>query len=170
MKKFVGKNTPLKQTAIGHAIMQAVRPRAVTPPPPLWVQISHRNIAQTWFLFILSRSSEASAKCCCFTTFETPGLMQDQFLQLLADSINHNIQTLDRLNTFHSSRMISAITPGIKHTSRIIPRVAVTAEDVVAVAKVDIHFYKNVEMFNIKNMKNFQKLAKMIIPGTLIYT
>ena len=32
MKMFVGKNTPLKQAAIGHAIMQAVRPRAVIAP------------------------------------------------------------------------------------------------------------------------------------------
>ena len=34
----------------------------------IWVQIFHRNIARTWFLSILSKSSEVSAKCCCFTT------------------------------------------------------------------------------------------------------
>ena len=32
MKMFVGKNTPFKRAAIGHAIMQAVRPRAVIAP------------------------------------------------------------------------------------------------------------------------------------------
>ena len=48
---------------------------------------------------------------------------------------------------------ISAVTPGIKCTPRIILRLAVTAEDIVAVIKVDIHFYKNVERFNIKYEK-----------------
>ena len=150
MKTFVGKNTQLKQAAV---VMQAVRPRAVITPSNttwcattlrIWVQISNGNITRTWFLFILSRSSEVSQP------FETPGLMQGQFLQFVADNIDHNTQTLDGLNTFHGMGMISAVTPGIKCTSRRIPRVTVTAEDAAAVAKVDIHFYKNVERFNIK--------------------
>ena len=49
--------------------------------------------------------------------------------------------------------MIKAVTPGIKCTSRIIRCVEVTAEDVAAVAKVGIHFYKNAERFNIKYEK-----------------
>ena len=41
----------------------------------------------------------------------------------------------------------------MKCTSRIIPCVEVTAEDVAAVAKVGVHFYKNVERFNTKYEK-----------------
>ena len=93
--------------------------------------------------------------------------MQGQFIQYMADNIDHNTQTLDGLNTFHDMGMIKAATPSIKCTSRIIPCVEVTAED-VAVAKVGIDFYKNVERFNI-NYENFQKLVKMIILGTLIH-
>ena len=84
--------------------------------------------------------------------------MQDQFLQFMADNIDHNTQTLDGLNTFHGMGMIKAVTPGIKCTLRIILCVEVTAEDVAAVAKVGIHFYKNVEMFNIKYVK-LQKIS-----------
>ena len=80
-----------------------------------------------------------------------------QFLQLVADNIDHNTQTLDSLNTFHSIGMIPAVTPGIKCTSKIFHHEAVTAEDVAARAKLDIHFYKNVEMFNIKGLVNLQK-------------
>ena len=72
--------------------------------------------------------------------------MQGQFLQLVADNIDHNAQTLDSLNTFHSIGMISAVAPGNNCTSRIFPHEAMDA----AIAKVDIHFYKKVEMFNIK--------------------
>ena len=83
---------------------------------------------------------------------ETPCLMQGQFLQFMADNIDHNTQTLDGLNAFHDMG-----TPGIKGTSRLIPSVEVTAEYVAAVAKVGIHFYKSVERFNI----NYEKLSEI---------
>ena len=68
----------------------------------------------------------------------------------MADNIDHNSQTLDSLSTFHSIVMISAVTPGIKCTSRIVPHKAVTAEDVAAVAKIGFPFNMNVEMFSVK--------------------
>ena len=77
--------------------------------------------------------------------------MQGQFLQFMADNIDHNKHTLDGLNTFHGMGMVKAVTPGIKCTSRIIPCVEVTAED-FAVAKVGI-----VEGFNI----NYEKLSEV---------
>ena len=40
--------------------------------------------------------------------------MQDQFVQFMANKIDHNTQTLDGLNTFHGIGMIKAVTPGIK--------------------------------------------------------
>ena len=70
----------------------------------------------------------------------------------MADNMDHNTQIIDGLSTFHGMRMIEDISPGIKCTSRIIPCVEVTAED-VAVAKVSIHFYKNGETFHIKYEK-----------------
>ena len=74
----------------------------------------------------------------------------------MTDNMDHNTQILDGLNTFHGMKMIKAVTPGIKCTSRICPCVEVTAEN-VAVAKVGIHFYKNVERFNI----NYEKLPEI---------
>ena len=71
----------------------------------------------------------------------------------MADNIDHNSQTLDSLSTFHSIVMISAVTPGIKCTSRIVPHKAVTAEDVAAVAKIDFPFNTNAEIFSVKNGK-----------------
>ena len=50
--------------------------------------------------------------------------------------------TLDGRNTFHGMPMISGVTPSIKYTLRIIPCVAVTAEDVAAVGKIYNYFRK----------------------------
>ena len=65
----------------------------------------------------------------------------------MADNIDHNTHTVDGVNTL----MVWG-SPGIKCASRKIPCVEVTIED-VAVAKVGIQFYKNVERFNIKYEK-----------------
>ena len=35
-----------------------------------------------------------------------------------ADNIDTSTETIDGRNTFHGKRMISAVTPAIKHTSR----------------------------------------------------
>ena len=86
--------------------------------------------------------------------------MQGHFLQIMADNIDHSIQTLDGLNTIHGMRIIKAVTqtPGIKCTSKIIPCVEVTVED-AAVAKVGIDFDKTVERFNI-NYGNLSEISK----------
>ena len=74
--------------------------------------------------------------------------MQCQFLQFVTDNIDHNAQTLHGLNTCHGTGMISVVTPGIKCASRIIPCVKVTAEDVVAVTKLEecrkVKYYINI--------------------------
>ena len=44
---------------------------------------------------------------------ETACLIQGQFLQYMADNIDHNTQFLDGLNTYHGIGMIKAVTPGI---------------------------------------------------------
>ena len=163
MKTFVGKNAQLKQAAVGHAIMQAVRPRAVIAPLQICLGVQlHLKFGSRFLIETLHELGFCSSyqevqkyqqSAAVSQPLEIPGLIQGQFLQFVADNIDHNTQTLDGLNTFHGMGMISAVTPGIKCTSRRIPCVTVTAEDVAAVAKVDIHFDKNVERFNIKYEK-----------------
>ena len=160
MKMFVGKNTQLKQAAVGHGIMQAVRSRAVIVSLQICLGMQlHIEFGSRFFIETFHKLGSCSScqkvqkyqqSAAVLQPLETPCLMQDQFM---ADNIDHNTQTLDGLNTFHGMGMIKAVTPGIKCTSIIIPGVEVTAGDVAAVAKVGIHFYKNVERLNIKYEK-----------------
>ena len=55
-----------------------------------------------------------------------------QFVQYVADNVDHNIRTLDGNNTFHGMGMIAAITPGVSK-SKTIPRVNVTPKDIAAI-------------------------------------
>ena len=63
----------------------------------------------------------------------------EQFVQFIGDNVDHNIGTIDGLNTFHGMGIIAAITPQQEHR-HIIPRIKTTSEDIIAVGKIDIKF------------------------------
>ena len=122
MKTFVGENTQLKQAAVSHAIMQAVRPRPVIAPiqclgVQLHLKFGSRFLIETLhevgFCSSYQEVQKYQQSAAVSQPLETCGLMQGQFLQFVADSIDHNTQTLDGLNTFYGIGMISAVTPGI---------------------------------------------------------
>ena len=148
---FVGKNTQLKQAAVNHAIMQAVRSRTVIASlqiclgVPMHVEVWSRFFIETLhelgFCPSYQKVQKYQQSAAVSQPLETPCLMQGQFM---ADNIDHNTQTLDGLNIFHGMGKIKAVTSGIECTSIIVFYVEVTAEDVATVAKVGIHFYKNV--------------------------
>ena len=61
-----------------------------------------------------------------------------QFVQYIADNVDHNIKTLDRNNTFHGMGIIAVITPEIKKNNLIL-RVKVTPRDIAAIGRVQFH-------------------------------
>ena len=128
---FVGKNTQLKQAAVGHAIMQAVRSRTVivSLQISLGVQLNlefgSRTFIETLHKLDFCSSYQEAQKyqqnAAVSLLLETSCVMQGKFLQFTADNIDHNTRTPDGLNTSHGMGMIKAVTPGIICTSRIIP-------------------------------------------------
>ena len=54
--------------------------------------------------------------------------------------MDHNIQTFDGMNTFHGMGITAAVSPGIK-TCTPIPRVTVSAEDLAAIGRINIHHF-----------------------------
>jgi len=64
-----------------------------------------------------------------------------QFVQYVADNVDHNIKTLDGNNTFHGMGMIAAVTPGTKASSPI-SRVKVNSDEIASVGRVPILYCK----------------------------
>ena len=65
-----------------------------------------------------------------------------QFIQYVADNVDHNIRTLDDHNTFHGMDIIATLTPGSKNIrSRIIRRKEVTAEELAKIGRISIQYY-----------------------------
>ena len=71
---------------------------------------------------------EISAASCRGTDLD---LSNGQFVQYVADNVDHNIGTLDGHKTFHGMGIMAAVTPKLL-TSKSVPRVNASAEDIVA--------------------------------------
>ena len=61
-----------------------------------------------------------------------------EFVQYIADNVDHNVQILDGNDTLHRMCMIATVTPGTKPSS-CVPRRKVSPQNISASGKVDIH-------------------------------
>jgi hypothetical protein len=82
-------------------------------------------------------------------TFESPDSSGNEFIQFMADNVDHNSRTLDGRNTFHGMGMMATFTPGISH-KRQVRRVAASLEDIAVVGRINIHFKGPVQNTDLK--------------------
>lgn len=180
---FVGAKTQIKIAAIGQAIMQAARPRVLLAPLQfsLAVQLYHHFSSR-----FLIDTLHGLGFCCSYQEVhqfernasvsqgtEISGL-STEFIQYVADNVDHNIRTLDGLGTFHGMGMIATVTPRIS-LKRIIPRIKVTPMDVAAVGKVEVRYlrdqmhkltplrYQRIENIQVESSENLDILWKTSI-------
>ncbi|CAG2210631.1 unnamed protein product [Mytilus edulis] len=139
-----------KISAIGHAIIQATRPRSVIAPLQigLGIQMHHhfssRFLIDTLFNlgFCSSYSEVQKFEMNAAASRSTENENENQsFVQYIADNVDHNIRSLDGFGTFHGMGIIAASTPGIK-TARSVPRTNPSIKEITALAKINIKFYK----------------------------
>ena len=143
------KNSKNKILSIGQAIIQACMPRGVIAPLQIGLGVQMHHLYGSKLLIEILNSMgfcssytgiqrfESSAASSQGTSFD---LSNEQFVQYVADNADHNTGTLDGHNTFHGMGIIAAVTPQlVKHKS--VPRVRASAEDLVAVGKVNIFLH-----------------------------
>ena len=69
------------------------------------------------------------------------GLQEDSFLHYLADNVDHIIDTLDGLNTFHGMGIIVSVTPRNTASKPIpITKCTVSSEEIVKAAQIEVKF------------------------------
>ncbi|WAR13715.1 hypothetical protein MAR_003820 [Mya arenaria] len=88
---------------------------------------------------------------------DTPGF-SGEFIQYVADNVDHKIRTLDGNNTFHGMEMIAAVTSATKSTNPIL-RANATPHDISMASRVPILFHK--EEGQGTDTVTYQKLAIM---------
>ncbi|CAC5398051.1 unnamed protein product [Mytilus coruscus] len=72
---------------------------------------------------------------------DLPGDVSNIFVQFVEDNVDHNTRIIDGLNTFNGMGIIAGITPGTKRTQPI-PRIAFSSDEIKALAKIEIKYYK----------------------------
>ena len=141
----------VKIASIGQAIMQASRPRVFMAPLQLGlgVQLHHHYVSR-----FLIDTLHKYGFCCSYIEvrrFEQNGAMSygtdipnfsTQFIQYIADNLDHNVRTLDGNNPFHGMGMIAAVTPEIKGINQI-SRLNILPAYIVAIRRVPVQFHRD---------------------------
>lgn len=83
-------------------------------------------------LLFLSRSAKVWKKCRCCSRNHT-----SEFVQYIADNVDHNIRTLDGNDTFHGMGIIASVIPGTKH-SQLVSRAKVNPGDICTTGHIQI--------------------------------
>ena len=68
---------------------------------------------------------------------EIEGINNESFIYHIADNVDHNIRTIDGLNTFHGMGIIAAVTPRVTAT-KLVPKVEVLSKDIMMIIIKDI--------------------------------
>lgn len=120
-KHAVGKNVDTKIASLGKAIMQCTRPRALIAPLQIGLGVQmHRHFGSKFLIDSLHQNGFCSSyqevqrfeRCAAVSHgTELPNINSGQFLQYVADNVDHNTRTIDGLNTFHGMGMIVIVTP-----------------------------------------------------------
>lgn len=142
-KLFVGKEFDFKVASIGQAIIQASRPRVLICPLQigLEIQMPHQfasrslidSLHKHGFASSYTEVKKFEGNAATNQGTELPEHISGQFVQFVADNVDHDLQTIDRLHTFHGMGIIGTVTPGTKLVNYI-PRKSVSAEQIRAVA------------------------------------
>ena len=131
--------------------MQSVQPRILNMPHQLGLGVQmHRQFGSRFLIdtlkelgFCSSYSEIQRYERCAAVHFGTdiPGLGLSAFLQHMAVNFGHNLRTLDGYNTFHGIGKFS-VTTHRTEIAKIIPRVKVKTEYIIAAGKVNITVLK----------------------------
>ena len=158
-----------KVASIGQAIIQASMPRkGIIAPLQLGLGVQMHHLFGSKYLIEILHSMgfcssyqevqrfEASA-----ATSQGPGVdkTDHQFVQFVADNVDHNSCTLDGYNTFHGMGMIATVTPAVEH-KRIVRRIETSNEDLVAIGKIDVTYYTQFE--NNMDQLVFKQLSEIV--------
>ena len=137
--------------AVGQAIMQAARPRAIIAPLQLGLGLQmHHHFASKFLIETLNNLGFSSSYSEVMLYERNAAVTADpnnntlscgQFIQYTADDIDHNLRTIDGKNTFHGMGIISCITPEHKEIRTIARRTNVSLAEIVDLSHINIKFY-----------------------------
>ena len=150
---FTGKDTEIQRASVGQAIMQGVRPRVIVAPLQFGLsEQMHHKFASKFLVDTLHKHGFGSSyaeiqkfeRSAAVEGVSLPEYVPGQFVQFVADNVDHNIRTLDGYNTFHGMGIIATFTPGtVSH--KAIPRISVASDEIERIGQINIMNFRSQE-------------------------
>ena len=144
---LVGEEKRLEVCSLGQTIMQAARPRVLIAPLQLGLGVQmHSHFASRFLIDTLNAHGFCSSysevqkyerSAAVNQGLDIPEFLPGQFVQCVADNVDHDTRTLDGSGTFHGMGIIAVVTPKCDGTS-VVKCVSVTTEEIVAVGHISI--------------------------------
>ena len=141
----------MRIASIGQAIMQAVRPKAIIGPLQIGLGVQmHKQFGSRFLIDSLhshgfcssySEVQKFERSAAYHQRTEIKGINNDSFIQHIADNVDHNIRTIDGLNTFHGMGIIAAVTPRVTST-KLVPKIDVSSKDIIDIGSVETHVFR----------------------------
>ena len=148
-KIFAGKDNDLKLASVGQAIMQAARPRVLLAPLQFGLAVEmHDQFGSRFLIDTLNKHGFSSSysevqkferSAALVHGAETLSPVETEFVQFVADNVDHNVRSIDGFNTFHGMGIIASFTPG-KVKAKPVPRIQVLSEDIIRVGRINIKY------------------------------
>lgn len=145
-KMFSSKNKDRKVGSIGQAIMQAACPRSLLAPLQigLAVQLYHHfrsrylidTLHSLGFSTSYNNAQQFERNAATVSSTLLPVTNESQVV-MVADNVDHNVCTLDGMNTIHAMGMIAAVTPS-RNSITTVTRRKITNDELLQHAKIAI--------------------------------
>lgn len=176
LELVIGKKNDKKVASIGQAMMQASRPRTTIMPLQLGLAVQlHHHFCSRFLIETLHQHGFCSSykevqkyeRNAATTSSLDTSVMPNQFVQYVADNVDHNVCTIDGHATFHGMGMIAAVTPG-GHFSRTVKRAVVTSDDVIRAAKINVTHWNQPHDLNKVEYKSILGSLAPVKPESII--
>ena len=134
-------------------LIQNVRPRTIIAPLQLALTVSLHHHFASWYLidtlnklgFCSSYSEVQRFESCAAqqNCIDLSDIGHSSSLHFISDNVDHNLDTIDGLNTFHGMRTIACVTPPklVDPNSLVIKRLTVYSKDVIEAGKFEIKYF-----------------------------
>ncbi|KAK2724063.1 hypothetical protein QYM36_002421 [Artemia franciscana] len=142
----VGKDVELKIASSGRGIIQVARPRVVIASLQLGLGLEMNHYLVSRYLINTHNAMKFCSHCHEVRFFKFSDVRTvkdlDEILHHIADSVVHDICTLDGKNTSQGRGIITSLTP-VSTTMRIpIPRINSTTDDIEDAHKIRVVHHK----------------------------
>ena len=149
----IGVDTPCLISSIGQATMQSCRPRGLMSPAQIGLASQlHLHFSSRFLMDTLHNLSFCSSysevkkkieKCAAVNqTLLEESEEKAHFFQYVGDSVDHDIATIDGLNTFHGVELIEVFTPELPATELSVPRKEWSGDEMKSIGTVPFYTYQ----------------------------